>query len=462
MSHKSTNKQLMNLSLDELKKILSQEKKEVKKEYTTYEEKIKIIEKINKVRNIGDKIKQGKIKPKQDKPKPKPKPKQDKPKPKPKPKKDKPKKIKTFEDYFEECIKNKKIPKDTPPYLKEALERVMRESEQGIELEKSSLNEFAQMYVIKGEPDVKPIQFFIDKYNIIKQFLENHRNIKVKFILYTIMEKKEKASKVDTKSFRVSVNAYFHSDVFINLVSTDVKDIILKSQEKILEKISNYTNNGSGWYFKEIIKLEIHINEYRPMRGSSYIPLPDWIMRKKAIVSIRNKDDKCFIWSILRYLHPREKNDSRLLDLKKYEFSLNTKGITFPMKVKDITKFENLNPDIPGINVFSIDDNNIIYPLREVKKDSNKTIDLFLYEEDGKFHYSLIKNLSRLIRSQITKRTNEKINICKRCFSYFTKPELLEKHMSYCYSNKLSIVKMPEKGSEHPGSAVIKKWPLSN
>ena len=45
-------------------------------------------------------------------------------------------------------------------------------------------------------------------------------------------------------------------------------------------------------------------------------------MRKKAIVSIRNSDDKCFIWSVLRYLHPRKKNDSRLSDLKRYENEL--------------------------------------------------------------------------------------------------------------------------------------------
>ena len=58
------------------------------------------------------------------------------------------------------------------------------------------------------------------------------------------------------------------------------------------------------------------------MKGGSYILLSDWIMRKKAIVSLRNKD-KCFIWSILRYLHPREKNDSRLTDLRQYEHELN-------------------------------------------------------------------------------------------------------------------------------------------
>ena len=79
-------------------------------------------------------------------------------------------------------------------------------------------------------------------------------------------------------------------------------------------------------------------------------------MRKKAIVSLRNKDNKCFIWSILQYLHPREKNDSRLTDLRQYEHELNTSGITFPVKIRDISKFERLNPGLPGINVFSVNE----------------------------------------------------------------------------------------------------------
>ena len=127
------------------------------------------------------------------------------------------------------------------------------------------------------------------------------------------------------------------------------------------------------------------------MKGSSYIPLPDWIMRKKAIVSIRNKDSKCFLWSILRYLHPREKNDCRLADLKQYEHELNIpKGFTFPVKIRDITKFETINPDLPGINVFSVTHDNKFYPLRMALRDPQKSIDLFLYEENGKYH-SLIK-----------------------------------------------------------------------
>ena len=51
---------------------------------------------------------------------------------------------------------------------------------------------------------------------------------------------------------------------------------------EILHGILIYQRNGSGWYFKEVLSLEIHTVDYKPMKGSSYIPLPDFIMRKKT------------------------------------------------------------------------------------------------------------------------------------------------------------------------------------
>lgn len=48
----------------------------------------------------------------------------------------------------------------------------------------------------------------------------------------------------------------------------------------------------------------------------------------------------------------------RLTDLKKYENDLNFKDISFPVKIKDIKNFESQNPNLPGINVFSIDEKN--------------------------------------------------------------------------------------------------------
>ena len=191
--------------------------------------------------------------------------------------------------------------------------------------------------------------------------------------------------------------AYFTSGIQKNLESTDVSNLVDRCFKRILSDLEAYQENGSGWYFSEVVQLEIHTVEFNPAKGSSYIPLPDWISNKKAIVNIQNKDDKCFLWCILRYLHPKEDNDSRLKDLKKYEFSLNTKGITFPVKLSDISKFEKLNPELPGINVFSVDCKDF-YPLRMAEKDCLNTIDLFLYEEDGVSHYTLIKNFNRLIK----------------------------------------------------------------
>lgn len=52
------------------------------------------------------------------------------------------------------------------------------------------------------------------------------------------------------------------------------------------------------------------------MRESSYIPLPDFILKKKAITDIQNKDEKCFLWCVLRYLYPTNLNDTRSTDSK--------------------------------------------------------------------------------------------------------------------------------------------------
>ena len=67
----------------------------------------------------------------------------------------------------------------------------------------------------------------------------------------------------------------------------------------------------------------------------------------------------------------------------------------------------------------------------------------FFYEQDGVSHYSLIKSFTRLVKSQITSSENGSFYICKKCFTHFTKYELLQKHITYCSSNETVSVKMP-------------------
>ena len=135
-----TDKQFQNLSLDEIRHIIEEEKEGLKNDYKELSERRKLIKQYNKLKEAREKVRQGidiRTKPKIKEPM----------------KKTittKPKKIKSFDDYFEECIKNKKIPKDTPVYLREALERAIKEHNQGL-VKKNQLLKVLQISIILKE-----------------------------------------------------------------------------------------------------------------------------------------------------------------------------------------------------------------------------------------------------------------------------------------------------------------------
>ena len=62
----------------------------------------------------------------------------------------------------------------------------MKEYNKGMKHEKSALQTFAEKYVIDGKPGLTPFQFFAEKVSQLKDFLRNHRNIKVRMILNDI------------------------------------------------------------------------------------------------------------------------------------------------------------------------------------------------------------------------------------------------------------------------------------
>lgn len=137
----------------------------------------------------------------------------------------------------------------------------------------------------------------------------------------------------------------------------------------------------------------------------------------------------------MRHLHPIEKHKDTIKDLKQYENELNFKDIDFPVKLKGIEKFQKQNPQLKGINVFSINENNKSYPLLINKKDRQDTIDLLLCEKDGIPHYCLITNFSRLVSSQITKNTSKGKYFCKKCLSVFISLIKFQTHIEYCSNN---------------------------
>ena len=111
--------------------------------------------------------------------------------------------------------------------------------------------------------------------------------------------------------------------------------------------------------------------------------------------------------------------------LREQSEQFNWEGITFPMKLEDISKFERRNPGI-FINVFGYE-NKSIYVLKcGSSEDGNDVINLLYYvgEGDNK-HFSLIKSISRLLAKQTTKHKAEMF-YCMRCLSHFQSQDKLE------------------------------------
>ena len=44
--------------------------------------------------------------------------------------------------------------------------------------------------------------------------------------------------------------------------------------------------------------LFLNIAKYEPLKGSSYIPLPEVLAHKKAIINVKNQDQECLRWAL--------------------------------------------------------------------------------------------------------------------------------------------------------------------
>ena len=103
----------------------------------------------------------------------------------------------------------------------------------------------------------------------------------------------------------------------------------------------------------------LHTVKYEPQRDSSYIPLPLFLGEKKAIINLKNEDDECFKWAIIRALNPIE-NICERIDRKFQETLevLNWEGLKFPVNLIDINRFENRNSSI-SVNMFGYEQNGL-------------------------------------------------------------------------------------------------------
>ena len=107
--------------------------------------------------------------------------------------------------------------------------------------------------------------------------------------------------------------------------------------------LDRFTNLGSGFTLLRILKFVLHIAKYRPLVGSAFIPTPEALIGKRAIVNPQNYDNECFKWAVLASLYPADNHTCRVSNYKPFENKVDWSTLKFPVGLKQIREFESVN-----------------------------------------------------------------------------------------------------------------------
>ena len=158
------------------------------------------------------------------------------------------------------------------------------------------------------------------------------------------------------------------------------------------QQIKNPALSDSKFVFDEVMQMDIDFHQLNLTRRSSYLPLPEWLARKKAIINPCNKDLECFKWAIIAVSRWEEidSHPERISKLKRFKADFNWVGVGFPVSFRDMKGFESRNQI--SINVLAIKDRQIYI----CRKGGNykRVINLMLITENNRKHYVAIKSLS--------------------------------------------------------------------
>ena len=229
-------------------------------------------------------------------------------------------------------------------------------------LAKESFDGNYQMYTCRGDKE---------RTMYITEYLE-----KVKpYLIALIDEKKTPSHKIQiviainlihlTKSDRIIF--YVKSKNIECHLSDNSEDILNQLTDSLLEYFHDklmICRTDSSYAFESVEGLSIRFHKIDLRRGSSYVPIPDWLEAKKATINPKNKNDNfCFAYAAAIAIY--HKNLNRISNkLIEYVEKLDWNGIDFPASTPDYKRFEKNNEDI-ALNILYVpSDNEIIdvYP----------------------------------------------------------------------------------------------------
>ena len=176
-----------------------------------------------------------------------------------------------------------------------------------------------------------------------------------------VREDDEGQERVELAFNSLMTNVYRGSDLF---------KIVNEMIANMKFQIENPALLNSRFVFDEVLHLDANFYQLNLTRGSSYLPLPDWLVKKKVIINPHNKDEECFKWAVITAKNVGMKDPQRVSNLRKFTDNYDWSGLKFPVSIENIKNFE-MNNDI-SIKVLLVE-NRDIYICRKGIRGSART-----------------------------------------------------------------------------------------
>ena len=221
----------------------------------------------------------------------------------------------------------------------------------------------------------------------------------------------------------------------------DVHEWYWRHISTILNRIESFNQRGSHWVINKIERMELRVANLPDFVGMSRnFKLPKKLYRSK-LINIKNcPQGQCFKYAVLSHLHYDEVIKEEREDAATYKrWENEIQWDAWPMRVRDINKFEKAHNLKINVHVFSNGNlQGIVY--NNIKMIAPKTVNLLLIEDESSFHYCTITSLSALYYG-VNKRHSR--FYCERCCQKFKVKTSLEEHYQFCADGKAQIERMP-------------------
>lgn len=314
------------------------------------------------------------------------------------------------------------------------VETVEKQLPDGTIVARSVFNNNYVDYLIHNDGDIKTFEAFFEEItkkfeSVLEYELTSKKNIKSNTFLVCIF------NNINDVTMQYIFKTQ-NSNIFN---SSDIEVHVQDQFVQLLAEISNRELQGSGWNLFSIQFCEIRISKVTYLPGGDHgIKVPKWISDKKATVNVEYSNGECFKLCILA--HHALSVGSKIKDSKKFE-NLYNFNLSFPVRIGDLSKFCTLNN--LSLNVVSVGKDKLFFPLFVCKKEKKNHINLLYLENDHCAHFIYIKNLSRLLSTQVSRRHGAKF-FCNSCLLFFHTQERLDVHKFHCQNEKVARIVLPK------------------